>query len=194
MWSPDDSESQELSVCSLTRTSSSGATIEGHDYTPDSPDFPARSSPIPLLHKDFSHEQTSPSRSKIGRGARNRYPSHDNRSQTRRASTRCHPFASQFEAPDWRQLSIHTVLCLLSYPLLLLVVIIASSRPLFWTRTIVALGCGLIGFTLGLIPLALGRKFLGAAGGYLILVLHSTSSLTQLYSVGHRYSSVMHSR
>jgi hypothetical protein len=95
----------------------------------------------------------------IGRDAQNQYPS------------KRHPFASQFEPPDWQQLLIHSFVCLLAYPLLLLVVVIASSRPLFWTRTIVSLGCGLIGFTLGLGPLALGKKFFEAAGGFITLQL-----------------------
>ena len=171
MWSPpiqgglDDAKSQELSVYSLARpTSSLGTSVEGHDYSPDTPDFPARTSHVPLLHKDFSHdsEKTYPR----SRDAQNQYPFHEGWSQTQRAPTRRHPFASQFEAPDWQQLVIHTVICLLAYPLLLLVVFVASSRPLFWTRTIVGLGCGIIGFTLGLIPLAVGQKFLEAAGAF----------------------------
>jgi hypothetical protein len=187
MWSPPIQgglahDSQELSVYSRP-TNNLGTTVEGHDYTPNTPDFPERTSHIPLLHKDFSHEQTSPSKSTIGRDAHNQYPSPDepsreHRSQTRWASTRRHPFASQFEAPDWQQLLIHSVLCFLAYPLLLLVALIASSRPLFWTRTIVGLGCGLIGLTLGLIPLALAQKFLEAAGGFLILQLDQFANAT----------------
>jgi hypothetical protein len=141
---------------------------EGHDYTPNSPDSPERTSRIPLLHKDFSHGQRFkfPGRSTISRDTQNQYPS------------RRHPFASQFEPPDWQRLLIHSLFCLLAYPLLLLVVVIASSRPLFWTRTIVGFGCGLIGFTLGLGPLALGKKFLEAAGGFLTLQLDQFANAT----------------
>jgi hypothetical protein len=163
----------ELSVYSRP-TSSLGATIESHNYTPNTPDFPERTSRIPLLPKDFGHEQTFPGRSTID--TQNEYPfsykpSPEDRSQTRRASTRRHPFASQFEAPDWQHLLIHSVLCILAYPLLLSMTLVASSRPLFWTRAIVGLGCGVIGFALGLIPLVLGQKFLEAAGGFVTFQL-----------------------
>ena len=101
-----DLESQALNVYSLVRTSSLETIVEGQNsnYTPDSAasDLLAGTSRIPLLHKDFSHEQTFPGRSMIGRAAQNQYPSHDNQSQTRRTSTWRHPFASQFKAPDWQ--------------------------------------------------------------------------------------------
>ena len=199
MWSPEDLYTEfpgQEHIYSPPRTRASSLKTIDHDYSPDSPDFPGRTSYIPLLHKDLSHGQTFHSRSKIARDAQNQYPSPGDQSQTWRASTRRHPFASQFEGPDWLQLFIHSGLCILAYPLLLLMVTIASPRPLFWTRTIVALGCGLIGFILGLIPLAFGQKFFEATGGFLTFVLHSTNSLTQLYiySVGHRYPSVVHSR
>lgn len=74
-----------------------------------------------------------------------------------------HPFSNSFEAPNWTQLLIHVGLCLVAYPLLIIFIVIAREKPLFWTRFIVSMGCGLIGFCLGLSLLQLGKNFLEAA-------------------------------
>ncbi|KAF8883443.1 hypothetical protein BD779DRAFT_1802002 [Infundibulicybe gibba] len=74
-----------------------------------------------------------------------------------------HPFARTFEPPNWRLLITHTVLCLLAYPVLLVFIIIAGGKTLFWTRFLVSAGCGLVGFFLGFNLLQLGKGFLEAS-------------------------------
>ncbi|KAF8890375.1 hypothetical protein BD779DRAFT_1610820 [Infundibulicybe gibba] len=77
--------------------------------------------------------------------------------------TKKHPFARTFEPPNWRLLITHTVLCLLTYPVLLVFIIIAGGKTLFWTRFLVSTGCGLVGFFLGFSLLRLGKRFLEAS-------------------------------
>ncbi|PBK73185.1 hypothetical protein ARMSODRAFT_881019 [Armillaria solidipes] len=74
-----------------------------------------------------------------------------------------HGVEKNFEAPEWHKIIIHVILCLIAYPFLFLSVKIAQNRTLFWSRLIVSVGCGVIGFALGLSLLSLGRPFLEAA-------------------------------
>ena len=74
-----------------------------------------------------------------------------------------HPFAKNFEVPKWRNLTIHTVLCGLSYPFLLIFVIMGRGQNLFWSRLFVGTGCGILGVTLGLSLMRLARGVLEAA-------------------------------
>ena len=74
-----------------------------------------------------------------------------------------HPFAQGFEPPDWRMLILHTVLCVTAYPILLIFATIAYNKTLFWTRFLVGGGCGLVGVSLGLSLITLGRSHLEAA-------------------------------
>jgi hypothetical protein len=76
---------------------------------------------------------------------------------------RKHPFSEWFERPKWKTLLVHIFLCLVTYPLLMIVVVIAENRSLFWTRFIVGLGCGLVGAGLSLSVLALGKSYIEAA-------------------------------
>ncbi|KAK1220247.1 hypothetical protein PQX77_016983 [Marasmius sp. AFHP31] len=74
------------------------------------------------------------------------------------------PFASRgFEAPEWKKILLHVVLCAAAYPFLLLVVFIAQDRTIFWCRAIVGIGCGLVGVALGLSLVELAKSFLEAA-------------------------------
>lgn len=75
-----------------------------------------------------------------------------------------HPFSQLYEAPKWNTLAVHTLLCLLTYPFLLIFVIVAKGRTLFWTRLLVGAGCGIIGFLLGLSLIGLARRHLEASG------------------------------
>ncbi|KAF8919143.1 hypothetical protein CPB85DRAFT_881024 [Mucidula mucida] len=77
----------------------------------------------------------------------------------------CHPlpFAQSFEQPHWRKIALHIFLVALAYPILLIFVIIARDKSLFWSRFVVSIGCGIIGFGLGLSLINLGRPFLEAA-------------------------------
>ncbi|KAK0231351.1 hypothetical protein IW262DRAFT_1262876 [Armillaria fumosa] len=74
-----------------------------------------------------------------------------------------HPIEENFEPPEWYKMIIHVMLCLLAYPFLFASVRIAQNRTLFWSRLIVSVGCGIIGFALGLSLLSLGRPFFEAA-------------------------------
>ena len=74
-----------------------------------------------------------------------------------------HPFAKNFEVPQWRNLAIHTGLCALSYPFLLIFVIMGQGQNLFWSRLFVGAGCGVLGVVLGLSLLRLARGVLEAA-------------------------------
>ncbi len=75
-----------------------------------------------------------------------------------------HPFSQLYEAPKWKTFVVHTLLCLLAYPFLLIFVSIARGRTLFWTRLAVGAGCGVVGFLLGLSLIGLARRHLEAAG------------------------------
>jgi len=74
-----------------------------------------------------------------------------------------HPFAKNFEVPQWRKLAIHTGLCALSYPFLLIFVIMGRGRTLFLSRLFVGAGCGILGVMLGLSLVHLARGVLEAA-------------------------------
>ncbi|KAJ7499386.1 hypothetical protein FB451DRAFT_1205266 [Mycena latifolia] len=76
---------------------------------------------------------------------------------------RRHPFASGFEAPEWLFIIIHVSLCVLAYPVLLVFVILANRRTLFWSRLAVGVGCGAVGVALGLSLSQLAQRFLEAA-------------------------------
>ncbi|KAG7096538.1 hypothetical protein E1B28_003965 [Marasmius oreades] len=74
------------------------------------------------------------------------------------------PFASKgFEPPEWKKIILHVFLCVVSYPFLLLVIAIANERTIFWCRTIVGIGCGIVGVSLGLSLMELAKAFLEAA-------------------------------
>ncbi|KAF8954430.1 hypothetical protein BDZ97DRAFT_1865139 [Flammula alnicola] len=74
-----------------------------------------------------------------------------------------HPFAKSFEAPQWRKLAIHILLCALAYPFLLVFVVTSRGKSLFWARLFVGAGCGLLGFMMGSSLLRLARGILEAA-------------------------------
>ncbi|KXN81637.1 hypothetical protein AN958_04098 [Leucoagaricus sp. SymC.cos] len=74
-----------------------------------------------------------------------------------------HPFSQWFETPKWKTFAVHTLFCLLAYPFLLIFVIIAKGRTLFWTRVAVGVGCGITGVLLGISLVGLARTHLEAA-------------------------------
>lgn len=71
-------------------------------------------------------------------------------------------FYSHFEPTDWRGIAMHAGFCFVGYPFLLLVCLAASNKTLFWARVIVGIGCGLLGFCLGLNPYRFARRYLEA--------------------------------
>lgn len=80
-----------------------------------------------------------------------------------------HPFLQGYEAPEWRTFAIHTLFCLLAYPFLLIFVVIARGRTLFWTRLLVGAGCGIAGLSLSVSLLVLARRHLEAAGEWFVV-------------------------
>ncbi|CAA7269011.1 unnamed protein product [Cyclocybe aegerita] len=74
-----------------------------------------------------------------------------------------HPFAKNFEVPQWSKFAWHTGFCGLAYPVLLLFVRLAQDRTLFWARLFTGVGCGIIGLILGISLLKLARGILEAA-------------------------------
>jgi len=74
-----------------------------------------------------------------------------------------HPFAKDFEVPQWRNLAIHAGLCASSYPFLLIFVIMGRGQTLFWSRLFVGAGSGIVGLMLGLSLMRLARGVLEAA-------------------------------
>jgi hypothetical protein len=72
------------------------------------------------------------------------------------------PFGSGFEIPQWRQLSIHFILCAITYPCLIFFIMMAKGTPLFYTRIFVGAGCGIMGFALGLSLMELAKGIIEA--------------------------------
>ncbi len=77
-----------------------------------------------------------------------------------------HTFEKSFEASEWPKIILHIILCLVAYPILTIFVIIARNKTLFWSRLFVSVGCGAMGFALGLSLLSLARPFLEAVSAY----------------------------
>ncbi|SJL11073.1 uncharacterized protein ARMOST_14474 [Armillaria ostoyae] len=80
-----------------------------------------------------------------------------------------HTVEKWFEALEWPKIIIHVILCLIAYPILTVFVVIARNKTLFWSRLFVSVGCGAIGFALGLSLLSLARPFLEAATWAMII-------------------------
>ncbi|KAJ7667582.1 hypothetical protein DFH06DRAFT_983175, partial [Mycena polygramma] len=77
-----------------------------------------------------------------------------------------HPFKfaqSGFESPEWPSILLHVLFCALAYPVLLVFVVIANHRTLFWSRLIVGVGCGAVGVALALSLGNLAQRFLETA-------------------------------
>lgn len=68
-----------------------------------------------------------------------------------------------FERPDLRQLALHVLVCLVSYPAMYLVTLVANERSLFLVRILVAVWSALVGFCLALSLAAFATKHLEAA-------------------------------
>jgi len=77
-----------------------------------------------------------------------------------------HPFGERFklfEVPQWRKLAMHIGLCGLAYPFLLIFVLAARGKNLFWARLFTGAGCGMLGLLLGISLLKLARGIIEAA-------------------------------
>ncbi|KAJ7241979.1 hypothetical protein C8J57DRAFT_1367999 [Mycena rebaudengoi] len=82
---------------------------------------------------------------------------------SRPRSPREHPFAGGFEVPEWKVILFHVAFCAISYPVLLVFVLVADNMTLFWSRLLVGMGCGAVGVALGIMLARLGQRFLEAA-------------------------------
>ena len=74
-----------------------------------------------------------------------------------------HPFAKNFEVPQWRNLAIHIGLCGLTYPFMLIFVFLGQSKALFFSRLFVGAGSGILGVMFSLSLMRLARGILEAA-------------------------------
>ncbi|KAG6828760.1 hypothetical protein H0H92_006839 [Tricholoma furcatifolium] len=92
---------------------------------------------VPIRHPGFRTDNSSkpPNFTSDYSPRRPRFP----------AFSRKYPIATGFQVPQWTQIFVHILLCIVSYPLLLVVMLIARNKSLFWTRFIVGVGCGLVG-------------------------------------------------
>ncbi|KAK7061328.1 hypothetical protein R3P38DRAFT_3489065, partial [Favolaschia claudopus] len=68
-----------------------------------------------------------------------------------------------FEAPEWAYILIHLTFCVLAYPVLLVFVVIANHRTIFWSRLVVGLGCGVVGLALAASLTRLAQRYMEAA-------------------------------
>lgn len=73
------------------------------------------------------------------------------------------PLLRGFERPSWAHIAILTVLCLVAYPALYMLTLVARDKSLFTVRLLVAMWCSGIGFTLGYVLLRIGAQHLEAA-------------------------------
>ncbi|KDQ15154.1 hypothetical protein BOTBODRAFT_304314 [Botryobasidium botryosum FD-172 SS1] len=74
-------------------------------------------------------------------------------------------FFSSFEPPNYARLALHVFFCLLAFPIIYFLPYKSTQQglPIFWTRTIVAVTCGIVGTILGISLFALARRNIEAA-------------------------------
>lgn len=106
---------------------------------------------------------------------------------------RRHPFARTFEVPQWRLLLLHIGACALVYPVLVVFVIASDGKTLFWARTIIGAGCGVIGGLLGYSLLKLATMILEASSTSTTLIFKVQDSwLTMQCSINLAWATLIH--
>ena len=75
---------------------------------------------------------------------------------------RSKPLFRGYERPSLARIATLTVLCLVTYPALYVLTLVAKDKQLFTVRLIVAMWCSGIGFALGYILLRIGVQHLEA--------------------------------
>lgn len=85
------------------------------------------------------------------------------RSPVPRGLTGGRGWLERFEPAPTLPLVIHTVLCLVSFPIVMYLTPLADGLAMFWTRVIVGGICGLVGLSLGVSLLDLSRRGIEAA-------------------------------
>ena len=131
--------------------------------------------PSPSLNYSYYFDTTPPFTSTLGR-----FPKPPAR----------HPFAKNFEVPQWRRLAMHTGLCALSYPFLLIFVILGQGKTLFWSRLFVGAGCNMVGGMLSFSLVHLSRGVLEAASMWSDSFRWNCLIQNSLYSLGDGHTSV----
>jgi len=76
---------------------------------------------------------------------------------------RSRPSFRRFEKPSFTRIAIITLSCLIAYPALYVVTLVARDLPLFTVRVIVAVWCSAIGFALRYSLLGIGVRHIEAA-------------------------------
>lgn len=85
---------------------------------------------------------------------------------------RSKPLFRGFERPSFTHIVVLTVLCLIAYPALYILTLVAKDKSLFTVRLIVALWCSGVGFALGYVLMRIGIQHLEAASEF---IRHSAS-------------------
>ena len=120
-------------------------------------DYPAWPSPSPST-TTFPHSEKP------------QYPSRQlllpNLANLRFQPPRSKPLFRGFERPSFSQIAILTILCLIAYPALYILTLVAKDKSLFVVRLIVAMWCSAVGFSLGYILVRIGVKHLEAASEF----------------------------
>ena len=76
---------------------------------------------------------------------------------------RSKPLFQGFETPNFARIAIFIVLCLVAYPALYILTLVAKDKSLFTVRLIVAMWCSGVAFALGYTLLRIGVKHIEAA-------------------------------
>ena len=76
------------------------------------------------------------------------------------------PLIRGFERPRFSRIAILTVLCLITYPVIHILTLVAKDKSLFIVRAIVSVWCSGVGFALGYILLKIGAQHLEAASKF----------------------------
>ena len=76
---------------------------------------------------------------------------------------RSRPLFRGFERPSFAHIAILIVLCLIAYPALYILTLVAKDKSLFTVRLIVAIWCSGVAFALGYTLLRIGVKHIEAA-------------------------------
>jgi len=83
---------------------------------------------------------------------------------------RSKPLFRGFERPSFAHIATLTVLCLIAYPALYILTLVAKDKSLFTVRVIVALWCSGVGFALAYVLLRTGVQHLEAASEFMPVV------------------------
>ena len=147
-WSPPDS---------ATSFNQTDPFLLGPNRREPDPDYPAWPSPSPST-TTFPHEDKPQFSS--------RQLLHPKLANLRFEPPRSKPLFQGFERPSFSRIAILTVLCLIAYPALYILTLVAKDKSLFVVRVIVAMWCSGVGFALGYILLRIGVQHLEAASEF----------------------------